>query len=257
MTPNAFDIAELGKCDVVIATKELLQEVEPCLNEVLENRRIFEFMKNSPMRKAVFDVTQIADELNIPYRFPQVFSIEEVRNEAAVMSLKNFNGTQIVKTTYFIYVDMACGFKGFRILKQNWDDTDQDKTALTGAGLFSLLLATNKIILEKDELIDVEKRVKSHKKKGKKGRASRRVVREYKCYKIVGERRNQIKEKHKILCPAWSVRGHIRHYKSGKVVFINPYIKGKKRNEGEFPPKERKLFPTIKVEVESGKAEGL
>lgn len=35
-----------------------------------------------------------------------------------------------------------------------------------------------------------------------------------------------------ILCELWSVRGHYRHYKSGKVTFIAPYQKGKKRNEG-------------------------
>ncbi len=28
-------------------------------------------------------------------------------------------------------------------------------------------------------------------------------------------------------CEAWSVRGHYRHYKSGKVVYIKPYVKGK------------------------------
>ena len=30
-------------------------------------------------------------------------------------------------------------------------------------------------------------------------------------------------------CEAWSVRGHIRHYKSGKSVYISPYTKGKGR----------------------------
>lgn len=33
-------------------------------------------------------------------------------------------------------------------------------------------------------------------------------------------------EKH---CESWGVRGHYRHYKSGKVVFIQPYTKGKGR----------------------------
>ena len=32
-------------------------------------------------------------------------------------------------------------------------------------------------------------------------------------------------------CPAWTVRGHKRVYKSGKVVNIKPFVKGKKRNE--------------------------
>ena len=35
---------------------------------------------------------------------------------------------------------------------------------------------------------------------------------------------------HKIHCELWGVRGHYRHYKSGKVVFIEAYQKGKKRN---------------------------
>ena len=30
-------------------------------------------------------------------------------------------------------------------------------------------------------------------------------------------------------CEAWSVRGHYRNYKSGKTIFIQPYIKGKGR----------------------------
>lgn len=30
-------------------------------------------------------------------------------------------------------------------------------------------------------------------------------------------------------CEAWSVRGHYRQYKSGKTIFIKPYIKGKGR----------------------------
>lgn len=28
-------------------------------------------------------------------------------------------------------------------------------------------------------------------------------------------------------CPAWGVRGHYRHYKTGKVSYVKPYVKGK------------------------------
>ncbi len=31
-------------------------------------------------------------------------------------------------------------------------------------------------------------------------------------------------------CPAWGVRGHYRHYKSGKVVYVKSYIKGKEKS---------------------------
>ncbi len=34
------------------------------------------------------------------------------------------------------------------------------------------------------------------------------------------------------MCEDWEVRGHWRHYKNGKKVFINSYHKGVKRNEG-------------------------
>lgn len=38
---------------------------------------------------------------------------------------------------------------------------------------------------------------------------------------------------HKINCPCWSVRGHYRHYKSGKVIFVENYKKGKERENKE------------------------
>lgn len=33
-----------------------------------------------------------------------------------------------------------------------------------------------------------------------------------------------------ITCPVWEVRGHMRHYKSGKTVYVAPYRKGKERD---------------------------
>ena len=33
-----------------------------------------------------------------------------------------------------------------------------------------------------------------------------------------------------ITCPVWEVRGHMRHYKSGKAVYIAPYRKGRERD---------------------------
>ena len=42
---------------------------------------------------------------------------------------------------------------------------------------------------------------------------------------------------HKINCPCWSVRGHYRHYKSGKVVFVKNYEKGKEK--GKINPKDK------------------
>lgn len=45
------------------------------------------------------------------------------------------------------------------------------------------------------------------------------------------------KTKHNISCPAWGVRGHLRHYKSGKTVFIKAYEKGRERGQGKAKDK--------------------
>ena len=40
-----------------------------------------------------------------------------------------------------------------------------------------------------------------------------------------------------INCPCWSVRGHYRHYKSGKVIFVKEFEKGKQR--GKEKPRDK------------------
>lgn len=45
---------------------------------------------------------------------------------------------------------------------------------------------------------------------------------------------------HNIQCPCWEVRGHYRHYKSGKVIFIPSYRKGKQRNTAQ--PKNHEYY---------------
>lgn len=46
------------------------------------------------------------------------------------------------------------------------------------------------------------------------------------------------KKTHTMVCPSWEVRGHYRHYKSGKVVFIQSFKKGKHRDTVEPKAKE-------------------
>lgn len=43
-----------------------------------------------------------------------------------------------------------------------------------------------------------------------------------------------------IECPCWEVRGHYRHYKSGRVVFIPSYRKGKQRDKVQ--PKKKEYY---------------
>ena len=47
-----------------------------------------------------------------------------------------------------------------------------------------------------------------------------------------------LKKHYKIQCPCWEVRGHYRHYKSGKIVFVRNYKKGKRRHTEQPKAKE-------------------
>ena len=53
---------------------------------------------------------------------------------------------------------------------------------------------------------------------------------------------NYVPEKghHNIQCECWEVRGHYRHYKSGKVVFVKSFKKGKNRAIAE--PKQKEYY---------------
>lgn len=246
---NAWEFAELKKCDVLNVTNELVERVK----DWVHNESISE---NSKRLKNLLSVKSLV----LDY------------------SGENFNGypefisvSADEKTKELLIAWDTSGYKEYYI-KRKWsynpeedvlthlysnpesDDPEGEKDFFVAC--YSIFLFANKIMLEHEDEVSVEKVVKSHSRKTKSGKR-KSVVRHFKCYSIKGKNRPETREEHKILCPAWSVRGHMRHYKSGKVVFINPYIKGKKRNETEFAPKEHKIFPTIKVEAGSGKTEGL
>lgn len=51
-------------------------------------------------------------------------------------------------------------------------------------------------------------------------------------FDLKGRTAKQIAKEIKCLC--WGVRGHVRHYKGGKTIFIQPYRKGKMRDNPEY-----------------------
>ena len=79
----------------------------------------------------------------------------------------------------------------------------------------------------------------SEKKQSKKHHHS--TVRMFKTYKLIRNWKSQARKKVEITCPAWGVRGHYRHYKNGKVVFIEGFVKGKDR--ANYKGKEYALMP--------------
>ena len=55
--------------------------------------------------------------------------------------------------------------------------------------------------------------------------------------KYVSENYNPSEHHHEMQCPCWEVRGHYRHYKSGKTVFVKSFLKGKNKDTAQPMPK--------------------
>ena len=66
-------------------------------------------------------------------------------------------------------------------------------------------------------------------------------VRLFKSYKLIKNWKSQARKKAEITCPAWGVRGHFRHLRNGKTVFVEAYIKGKEKDK--YKGKEYALLP--------------
>ena len=95
----------------------------------------------------------------------------------------------------------------------------------------------------KDETMDVEERVCKNQSTGTHSKKhSRNSVRLFKSYTLKkGWKTKANRKKAEIHCLAWGVRGHFRHYRNGKVIFINSYIKGKEREK--YAGKDYLLMP--------------
>lgn len=124
-------------------------------------------------------------------------------------------------------------------LIEDTDDEEDRYCVILAAQMFSII--QNRLLQEKDDFEVAEKRVRKKSHGKKTSRKGGRKVRLLKTYTLVRDTPIHINHKHgKITCPCWGVRGHYRHYKSGKVVFIEAYQKGKDRSR--YTPKEYMVF---------------
>jgi len=145
---------------------------------------------------------------------------------------------QNIKGDY--YVDASCrNKKGLRFKVNKFD-----------MGLLKLFFGINYLIesYNEDEIkVDVkvvgEKNEKHNKKKTTKNKTN--TVRLYRCYTLdTNLEKHTKKNKFVYTCNAWGVRGHERHYKNGKVVWIKQYVKGKNRNDpSKYVGKNYKVLP--------------
>ena len=70
----------------------------------------------------------------------------------------------------------------------------------------------------------------------------RTVVKMFRQYTLKKDwKRAVARKKAEYHCLAWSVRGHFRHFKNGKTVYVKPYIKGKEKDK--YVPKDYVPIP--------------
>ena len=95
----------------------------------------------------------------------------------------------------------------------------------------------NKFIMDYRPVITIEDKEEhiqiQSKKKHKKNKPTYRINL-YKVIHLKKDWQTEIKKHIEYTCPAWRVRGHYRTYKSGKQVYIKPYVKGKNRNDSSM-----------------------
>lgn len=93
-----------------------------------------------------------------------------------------------------------------------------------------------------DVTMEVETKVAQEQAQNRQQRRhNKNAVRLFKSYKLIKNWKSQARKKAEITCPAWGVRGHFRHYRNGKVVFVEAYVKGKER--ANYKGKEYALLP--------------
>ena len=119
---------------------------------------------------------------------------------------------------------------------------ESDKT--TWEWITGMFFVINTFMLNYGDVsLEVEEKIatapsqnKSHKKQ------NRGASRLFKSYTLKKTWASAVARKHaEITCPCWGVRGHFRHYKNGKVIFIEPHLKGK--DKAQYKGKEYALMP--------------
>ena len=136
---------------------------------------------------------------------------------------------------------------------ESWASTPihKDGQDTNGQGLVAIFFDANCFLLHFGKASMSVKEIDCAKPSGKKKTtyvpSDRTTTRLYKCYTLKKNWETKVeRKKAEFRCLAWGVRGHFRHYKSGKVVFIAPFVKGKEKDK--YKGKDYVLFPKGGVE---------
>lgn len=232
---NNEDFARACKSDIVLLPDYFL-DYEP-----FETRRCVDDSKICVLENiAIPNMTIVMNGIDIQRN---VKLVSQDENNAFFKVSFLFDGEMDFISQYHVTIDKKSGSILFEDI-ENGDLLEGDIAVRSLLIAISEYLELNGMLLSRPDCFDLEEKV--YKKSDKKRKASKHggcnVVRHYKCYTIRDlPKREEHKRKIKRHCLAWSVRGHYRHYKNGKVVFVEQYMKGKKKEAGNYEPKRYKV----------------
>lgn len=130
---------------------------------------------------------------------------------------------------YLIKKEISDAFYAMFSKKESENEMIQDVyTTVMSATAYLLFRNENFTVEEKKEIIRGP--VKKIKGTYKPGAPKAVIVKNYKLFRTIDEKKLTKKEIKRVL-EAWPVRGHWRQYKDGRRVFIKSYVKGDRRKE--------------------------
>jgi len=242
---SEWQFAEMNKCDVAYYTdamhKYMLEH-----GDVLEDEEtVRDILSHLPLPKVVISLSKFSE---VDFVHPTLLSVNNFDGKWISMSFNT--GCQkdfcIEREVMVSVPDGEIISKAVGKNKEYYGDKIE-----SGAWwvFFFAFLMFNKLICDDLCALDLEEKIVKRRSNAKKCKTKkqRSVIRHYKCYTLKRDIEPRIERPARsISCPCWSVRGHLRHYASGKAVFIKPYIKGKERFSGNIISKEHKFFPEVK-----------
>ena len=107
----------------------------------------------------------------------------------------------------------------------------------------NLFLLVNAFMLHYgDVAVEVEeKQAKAPSESKGHKKHDRNTVRIFKSYRLMKNWTTKARKKAEYTCLAWGVRGHFRHLRNGKTIFVEAYVKGKEKDK--YKGKEYNLLP--------------
>jgi hypothetical protein len=199
------------------------------LAEIWEHIEKNGFLFNEYTLQVKGKILEKKEPLNVVYKVKingygdeQTIHVREI-----VHHLTGYRAIREYDTTVFKFIDDFS-----KVLKKNvgldWKqwDVDDDSTAILVPMCFMRYCvdkAMNREIIEKPI---TQKRYKPINERSKSKKKT-----EYKLFEIIRKYEKHMNHnRHNMTCEHWEVKGHFRHYKSGKVVYIKPFSKGKNKN---------------------------